>query len=209
MGRPRGSRNADYEAKREDLAKKVVRSLVTSPSSHASLRELARAADVSVSTMRHYFDDREGIIEAALEQMGTRAVSHLDEAVTDLDGNLHDRLITFTRAIAGAWTSHRVGRAHAIGMAEGLYASTGPSYVNGLLEPFLEATETVLTQIEEDGLAGIDDRRHAALALLSPLFVALMHQESLGGASDRPLDLDAFLEAHIRRFRLGWIDSAA
>ena len=209
MGRPRGSRNADYDVKRKELARKVVRSLVSSPSSHASLRELARSADVSVSTMRHYFEDRKGIIEAALEQMGKSAAEHLSDAVEDLPGGLDDRLIEFLRQLQGAWTSHRVGRAHAIGMAEGLYAATGPTYVDGLMEPFVQATERVLMQLERDGLAGIDNVRHAALALLSPVFMALFHQESLGGKDFRPLDIDAFISQHAKRFARGWIDAAA
>lgn len=42
--------------------------------------------------------------------------------------------------------------------------------------------------------------RVAALAYLSPLLVALLHQHDLAGVTCRPLDLEAFLAAHTSRF---------
>ncbi|WP_437929371.1 hypothetical protein WMF37_08890 [Sorangium sp. So ce291] len=40
------------------------------------------------------------------------------------------------------------------------------------------------------------DLRHAALALLGPLLLALLHQGPLGGRVCGPLDLDAFAATH-------------
>jgi hypothetical protein len=46
----------------------------------------------------------------------------------------------------------------------------------------------------------IVDTRHAALALLSPVILALLHQAELGGAKDHPLDVDRFLSDHAAAF---------
>ncbi len=42
--------------------------------------------------------------------------------------------------------------------------------------------------------------RAAALAFLSPVIVALLHQHDLSGARCRPLDIPALLERHVERF---------
>lgn len=205
MGRPPGRRNADYLSKRRALARRVVHAMVAAPGVHPSLRELARSADVSVSTMRHYFDDREGIVDAALEEMGTTAQRYLAEATAEIYGPLPARLHAYVRGIVNAWTAFQVGRAHAVGLSEGVYTPAGPTYVQRLLEPFVVATEDLFAREAEAGHGGFADPRAAALALLGPVFLALVHQESLGGSACRPLDVDAFLTDHVDRFCGAWI----
>ena len=42
----------------------------------------------------------------------------------------------------------------------------------------------------------------AALALVGPVVLALLHQVDLLGSACRPLDIDAFIEVHIQ----GWLE---
>lgn len=208
MGRPRGSRNSDYDQKRRVLAKRVVHTLVDAPANHASLRELARAAHVSVSTMRHYFEDRAGIIEAALAEMGTSAERNLKETTAQVKGTGPERLRDFVEVIARSWGTYRVGRAHAVGLAEGLYDTTGPTYVSALLEPFFRSSEEVLLSLGSARLKDPGALRLASIALLSPVLILLIHQESLGGAKGVPIDLNAFLDEHVAAFAKGWLGAA-
>ncbi len=208
MGRPRGSKNSDYDEKRRQLARRVMHTLVDAPAAHASLRELARAARVSVSTMRHYFEDRAGIVEAAIREMGGTAERYLRSAKESPTGNPAQQLRDYVRTLTEAWHTHRVGRAHAVGLAEGLYDATGPTYVVSLLEPFVRSAEEVLTGLASPKLASADQVRSAALALLSPVILALVHQDSLGGADQKPLDVERFLDQHVHAFAKGWLDAA-
>jgi len=211
MGRPPGSKNSDYEQKRKALARRVIRALVEAPASHASLRELARAARVSVSTMRHYFEDRGGIVEAALTEMGQTAERHLRDTTAQAQavGTEHRaRLNAYVQTLARTWTTHRVGRAHAVGLAEGLYDPTGPAYVQSLLEPFVRSAEEMLASLHHPRLQSAEQIRQAALALLSPVLMTLVHQDSLGGASQRPLDVPQFLDRHVEAFEKGWLRAA-
>lgn len=206
MGRPPGSRNADYDSKRRELAKKVAQTLVAAPADHTSLRELARAAEVSVSTMRHYFDDRNGLVDAALAEMGGAAQRHLENAVTELDGEPTERLVVWLGVLKDAWTSYSVGRAHAVGLAEGLYADAGPSYVQHLYRPFLDSTEQVLRDLDADGFVSIANHRRAAHVLLTPLKGLLTYQESLRDPDHGTVDVDDFVADHVSRFLRGWVD---
>jgi AcrR family transcriptional regulator len=203
MGRPPGSRNADYDQKRRRLARRVVQHLVAQPAEHLSLRELARAAGVSVSTMRHYFGDRSGIVAAGFAEMGQAAEKPLRQAVAASkdDKDLHTRLVAVLRGLASAWTQDRLGRAHAVALAEGVYAETGPHAVEHLLEPFVGAVEQVL----HDTAHTNGTTRHAALALVAPVWMLLLHQDGLGGSASRPIDVDAFLNDHTAKFLRGWV----
>ena len=54
MSRTAGTRNADYEAHRQELAAAVARRMVAPGGAAASFRELAAAAGVSAPTLRHW-----------------------------------------------------------------------------------------------------------------------------------------------------------
>jgi AcrR family transcriptional regulator len=202
MGRPRGSRNADYDQKRRKLARKVVQHLVAGPAEHLSLRELARAAGVSVSTMRHYFGDRQGIIEAGIVEMGHSAERHLQTAVdaAKTGDDVHARVVAALASLADTWRREQLGRAHAVGLAEGMYAGVGPATVEHLIEPFVGAIERVL----REATGANSEARHAALALVGPVWMVLAHQESLNGREANPVDIDSFVRDHTTRFLLGW-----
>ena len=76
----------------------------------------------------------------------------------------------------------------------------GPSYVDHLLEPLLQAVEARLEQHQQWGELGDHDLRFAALSLVSPVVLALLHQDGLGGQGCRPLDVEAFVVAQVNGF---------
>ena len=45
--------------------------------------------------------------------------------------------------------------------------------------------------------------RFGALSLVSPVFLALMHQDSLDGSACRPLDLEEMIPAHVEAWIRG------
>lgn len=199
MGRPRGSRNADYDQKRRKLARKVVGHLIAAPSEHLSLRELARAAGVSVSTMRHYFGDRDGILEASIAEMGLMVGKQLQAAedgarkATDAKA----RVQVVLRSLVDAWTKDQLGRAWAVGLAEGAYARPGAATVKHLLDPLLDSLARAMS-----GADGCP--RTASLMLISPLLVALTHQEALGGKDGSPIDVEGLIVEVSERFLRSW-----
>jgi hypothetical protein len=69
-----------------------------------------------------------------------------------------------------------------------------------LLEPMLQVGELFLQRHIDLGELQPCDVRQAALMLQGPLVLGLLHQENLSGARCRPLDLDAFINAHVEAF---------
>jgi hypothetical protein len=93
---------------------------------------------------------------------------------------------------------------HVLGLGEGFTdARLGMAYVNELLEPTVQTAERLLADLDDHGLLHVPDARAAALGLVGPVVIALLHQDSLHGARCRPLDVEAFLDRHVEAFLNG------
>lgn len=187
-------RKAGYEDKRRDLAHKVYRCVMEGQGT--SLNALAAYAGVSRPTLRHYFDDREGAIQAGLVEaarVGGRFMDGLAGLPTD-DGarTAVEQALTL---IVYAWRTVGIGVLHEVGMRIGLeHRATGQTYVDHILEPMLAGLEGLVAHLVEEGRVRPCTPRLAVLQLTSPVFVALLHQDGLGGREVRPLDVDRVVE---------------
>ena len=201
MGRPAGRHNADYAASREALLERLAAQVVKPHGAQASLRELAREAGVTPPTLHHYFGTREDVLAAVLVHLRQRGQRFLDAAASwPVRGGVRASLHWLLSSLVMGWQA-AVGAIHALGFSAGLGdPRLGPAYVNEVLEPTLQATETRLRRHVEAGELERCDVRHAALELIAPVVLGLFHQDNLFGRTCRPLDLDAFLSDHLRRF---------
>ncbi|WP_204484328.1 TetR/AcrR family transcriptional regulator [Archangium primigenium] len=201
MARVKGSRNADYAQERERLLTAVRQRLLARDGAQASFRELAEVAGVSVATLRHYFGSREALMAEMMADMHRRGLPHLLSVATGARGPVRESLQWFLRAFAKGWREGAVGEVHAFGLTAGVgHATLGPVYLQELLEPTLQAAEARLSRHIAEGELRRCDVRHAALELVSPVVLGLLHQVQLSGASSRPLDVERFLEDHLDTF---------
>jgi AcrR family transcriptional regulator len=204
-GRRPGTRNESYEQKKLALARRV-RAAVVVQRGTPSLHELARASEASIPTLKHYFGDLSGAIAVALRTVEADAREHLQGISSPGHLSLLESLRKVGLDLANAWARFGVGPLFAAGMAAGVANATlGPAYIDGVLEPTIRAVEARLRVHAERGeldLAPDDEPgiRGAALAFISPILVALLHQHELSGARCRPLDVAAFTESHVVRF---------
>jgi len=200
MGRISGARNRDHEETRSRLLQSVAWQMLQAGGSHPSLRVLADGAGVDPGTLRHYFGDRRGVVQAAFEyllkfgqerQAWARSLAELParEAFTQL-----------LKQIAAAW-SGALGGMHAAGFAE---SELGQIYVSSILEPTLSSVEELLIIFHTRGELSVPHARVAALALMSPVLLALFHQHQLQGNRCRPLVLESFIEQHLDGFLKGY-----
>lgn len=202
MARPSGTRNPGYVAKRRRLAKAAIEPLLAIEAP-LSLRQAARAAGVSVPTMRHYFGDLDGVIEAAMALMREqgRPYELRLSGAEEPPGPLETSVRWLVRFVHNGWQIG-VSRMHAAGIARGLETeSRGRAYLDALLEPLLQAVEARLRIHIERGEMRPADPRQATLSLMAPLVLAWLHQDALGGATCRPLDRQSFADGHVA----GWL----
>lgn len=192
MARPKGTRSTDYDAKRAALLDEVERHLVRVAPHRPSFRELAVACNVSLATLRHYFGGRDGLMAAYLDRFGAGGLPYLDYlATTDL--GFADSIRDATRFLLLGFTLPELGPRQAVALSEGLAEpATGQAYLRHILEPLIAALAERLDRHVARGEMRPANSRHVATQLISPLFLATLHQNQLGGKTAYPLDLTAF-----------------
>ncbi len=182
----------------------------TSGANRPSLRELARAAGVQPNTMRHYFGDRDGVITAAFIELRTLGDPHIKRTILLASRPVGEALRIFLGELVNAWTPEGLAGVLGAGLLEGLSdTAVGPAYIEHLLEPTLQSAEHLLESYMGDGQLRDGDARGATLMLIAPILLALLHQNELGGAGCRPLDVHALLERHVQAFLRAWAPDPA
>ncbi len=200
MGRRAGSRNLDYDRTRFEIVTKVTDRILSSTKTNLSFRELAHLAQVAPSTLRHYFPDREAVLLGVLERLHELGHRHVAEGATAEHGAAPESLRWFLGSLVEGW-SRGVGRAHELGLTEGIAdAAIGPAYLRSLLEPTLHSAEARIALHMARGEIGPCDVRVAAVELVAPVVLVLLHQRALGGGTVRHLEVQSFLDEHVARF---------
>lgn len=195
MARPQGVRNAAFSQKRADLLAALTQHALDTDIRAASLRQFAMAAGVSEPTIRHYFGDREQVVEAVMNHIAERGRPFIELASQPAD--TLERSIQEYLDIALAGVAHGgFARAHAFGLSEGLNNETlGRAYLGTLLEPSLSAIEARLRTHAGGAQANSVTLRAAALAILGSLLLGAIHQNLLGGSAMYPLDFEQALRS--------------
>lgn len=200
MGRRAGSRNLDYDRTRAEIVERLTGHILASGRTSLSFRELASDAGVAPSTLRHYFRDREAVLLGVLERVHDLGLRHVAEGATAEHGPAPESFRWFLGYLVQGW-SRGVGRSHELGLTEGIGDATiGPAYLRMLLEPTLHSAEARIAVHMARGEIGPCDVRVAAMELVAPVVVALLHQQALGGGTVRHLDVQPFLDEHVARF---------
>jgi AcrR family transcriptional regulator len=200
-----GAKNADHQAKRAQMVAAIAPMVLAAAPERPSLREMSKAAGVSVNNLRHYFGTRESLLEAVFQAMRLRGEPYLQRALSFTELPVAAGLRTLVGQIVEGWTPQGLGGLHRSGISEGLGSeSLGPAYIDNVLEPTVDVVERMLEIWRARGEVEVEDLRTAALALLAPVVLALLHQRGLGGQRCRPLDFEAFLDHHIAGFLRGY-----
>lgn len=201
MGRPSGARSRDHDARRSEILQRMAQRLSQPDAMHASYRELVAAAGVSISTLQHYFGRREDIVAAVLQQAQQNAVPHFAH-VRRTTGTFRESILDFLAYFRLGFERFGVGDVYALGFVEGLRSSAlGPIMVDAILEPSTDALAARLSEHQRRGEMRADsDPRHAALMLLAPGLLLMLHQRELGGSARHPADLDRFFAEHAEAF---------
>jgi TetR/AcrR family transcriptional regulator, mexJK operon transcriptional repressor len=198
--RLKGVRNSNYDARRQLLLGAIRKELKSGGARRPTLRELAKACDCSVSTLKHYLGRREDIIESVFAEAHQRAAGHLAEiGRTDLP--FEDSIRTVVQAAWVVLADFGAARTLAMGLFEGLGSPRlGACYLSNMFDPFIVALGQRFSLHIARGEMRDVDTRMAALALASPLLLAALHQNELQGDTVFPLSCDAFVEHLVAAF---------
>lgn len=203
MGRTPGTRNANYEERRANLAARALRAFLGPDGQPASFRAIAQSLGEDPRTLRHYFGNADGLYRATFETLQERSQRFRDDVLRRRDEGPTAALTYFCRSFLTGW-SYGMDCVFHVALAGGIESEArGPVVVDHLLEPMFATLEELLAHYADAGELAMVDPRMAALSFLSPLLFALLHQDSLGGRAIRPLDIEAFVDDHVGRFVRG------
>jgi AcrR family transcriptional regulator len=204
MARKQGTRNARYGERRAELVARLRERLEQRGDAPPSWRELAAAAGVSLSTLSHYFGRREDVVRAVMEHdlaAGAEPLALMAEPSGPFARSIADAL----RHVTEGFRYGGLGAMFARGLVEGLgHEAIGPAFLHSALEPTLLAAERRLQAHIDRGEMRAVDPRGPAIALISPVLLAFLHQNELGGVVVRPLDTEAFVHEHGAAFVRAW-----
>lgn len=170
---------------------------------------MAEVMGVSVPTLRHYFGDRSGVIDAVLGAYRLDSEEYLSVVRRPL-GDFETSIRQLTEFVQTGFTVAPLAQIHCFGIAEGVdNDAIASSYLANLLEYVLEACAVRLQVHLDAGEMVAESARFAAICLLSPIFVTYLHQTGMGGSRDYPLDIPKFIHAHTEAFIRAYKASSA
>jgi AcrR family transcriptional regulator len=197
LPRAKGVKNADYEAKRRELLDRMLPRFARLDLERPSLRQLAAAAEVTAPTLQHYFGDRTGVVAALLGEYRCRGEARL-AMVSKARGGFAESMRDFALSLVFGMQAQgqvRLGDVMAASLCEGLADPQISSLaLDNIIDP---AVDALVARLEGHAARGeiIDaDLRSAALMLLSPLLLAVLHQDQMRGCERRRIELNALAE---------------
>jgi AcrR family transcriptional regulator len=178
--------------RKSELLAILAQTAIADRSAPVSLRQFAIKAGVSEPTLRHYFNDRQGVVIAIIGYFAEGARDWLARSaepaatVKDAIGGYADL------AMEGADTDI-FAQAHAFALVESIHDPVvARAYLDRIIEPSLKAIEHRLAPAVDLTGQSPDRVRHAALALYGTVLIAVLHQRLLRGSEARPLDMAGF-----------------
>jgi AcrR family transcriptional regulator len=197
LPRTKGVKNADYEVKRRELLDRMLPRFARLDLERPSLRQLAAAAEVTAPTLQHYFGDRTGVIAALLEEYRRRGEARLT-MVSRASGPFAASVREFAHSFVfglQAGVVVRLGDVLAASLCEGLAdPQVSPLALGHMIDPAVDALAARLGAHAEKGEMVAGDIRAAALMLLSPLLLAVLHQDQMSGRHSRRIELTALAD---------------
>ena len=193
--------------RKAELLAVLARTAIGERSAPVSLRQFAIRAGVSEPTLRHYFTDRQGVVIAIIDYFAEGARDWLTRSA-EPHADVGEAVAGYASLAAEGVDSDLFAQAHAFALVESIHDPVvAEAYRELIIEPSLDAIERRLKPGVDPAGSAPERVRHAALALYSPILIAVLHQRLLRGADARPLDIGTFSSDLRRLFESGFRNS--
>lgn len=190
MARPAGIRNPGYAQKRTAFLETLTNFAMEQTVRLPSLRQLAIAAETSEPTLRHYFEDRTGLIIAIIEHMGALSQT-LRERLSIPAESIETALSEYARIASRLSTDAGYMNSHIFAIREGMVEEQiFEAYNRILVEPAISAIAERLVK-SRGGPVNYATARIAADMLMScAMMTALRRAMISDGTPVEGLDLE-------------------
>lgn len=187
MARPSGVRNADYDEKRQRLLDKLTSHVLENDVDRPSLRQFSIVAETSEPTLKHYFDDRTGLIIAIFENFN-RLSEPLKAAFRGPFDSITDAVNIYSARAARMSSDKGYTYGNLFMMRECLSdPSIFKEYVKHITEPAIEALAEGFVR-SKGGPRNLTHARTAAKMIVTNAMGLTFQKHILGDDDKEPLD---------------------
>jgi AcrR family transcriptional regulator len=166
--------------------------------SATKLEDVARRAGVSKGTVYRYFESKEAIFRAVVQELVVPELARAEKRVDDYRGD-HRELIV--ELIKSWW--HAVGESHLSGIPKLLVAEAGnfPELAEYFVEQVVRRLRKLVARVLAQGVAQGEFRpcnvEYTARALIAPMVFAAIWQRSLGPHDDGSFDARTYINVYL------------
>lgn len=185
MARPAGVRNQDYEEKRQALLQSMIRYIQRDDVIAPSLRQLAIAASVSDVSLKHYFDDRQGVVIALLEEVN-RSTAQLREAMRQPAASIAEAVNAYVDLADRVSENVAFMRWHVFALREAMAdPEVYDAYDSFILRPASEALGECLMRSSGGTMSYQSARQAASHIVFNAMFLAMQGMFGRQTGADR------------------------
>jgi len=176
----------------------------------AKLDDIARRAGVSKGAVYLYFETKEDVFRAVVEQAIAPNVTMLQAMAAAHPGPLADLLRGVSAHVAGVVATTPLGGVLKMVVGEaGNFPEIARVWHDKLVSQALGAMSIAIAAAQARGEVKPGDPRIYALQLISPLLVAVLHRETFEPIGAAPFDLPAVMAQHIDTLLCGLLTEGA
>lgn len=189
MPRPAGVRNQDYDEKRKALVEAAAGYVLREDVQTPSFRQMAMATGASEPTLKHYFDNRTGLVVAIIQHFDEKSEpvrAYLKQSFESVEAALHDYKTLAVRVGQDA----TFVRTHLFGLRESfLDMNVFQAYIRHLVDPGTEALAERIVK-SPGGPADHASARMAATHIFANALFLACRRHLLGSGSPFVPDID-------------------
>jgi AcrR family transcriptional regulator len=166
--------------------------------SSTKLEDVARRAGVSKGTVYRYFESKQAIFRAVVQELVVPELARAEKRVDDYRGD-HRKLIV--DLIKSWW--HAVGESHLSGIPKLLVAEAGnfPELADFFVDQVVRRLRRLVARVLAQGIAQGEFRpcnvEYTARALIAPMVFAAIWQRSLGPHDDGAFDARTYIDVYL------------
>jgi AcrR family transcriptional regulator len=192
------------EARPTELIAAALELFVERGYSATRLDDVARSAGVSKGTVYLYFENKEALFRAVVQEMVLPELARVENLVKSFTGSTEELL----RRLMHDWWS-RVGETQLCGIPKLMISEAGnfPEVARFFVEQAVHRARRLFAQILERGIASGEfhslDVRYAVRVLVAPMVFAAIWQRSLLPYDSEEYDVHRYLDTHLDSFLNG------
>jgi AcrR family transcriptional regulator len=170
--------------------------------SATKLEDVARQAGVSKGTVYLYFESKEAIFRAVVQELVVPELARAEKRVDSYRGDHRELIVDLVKSW---WQA--VGESHLSGIPKLLVAEAGnfPELAEFFVDQVVRRLRRLVARVLAQGIAQGEFRpcnvEYTARALIAPMVFAAIWQRSLGphdeGAFDVPTYIDVYLDLYL------------